>query len=102
MLRSIRSSEARGIISSKWNPRQHNMPLEREFGEYFSSIRPSIGLRMGMKPASMTMLQPAESTIPVRNDAEDPDPLEPREWLESLEAVVKRAGKERGQFLMKE
>jgi len=48
------------------------------------------------------MLQPAESAIPVRNDVEDPDPLETREWLESLEAVVKRAGKERGQFLMKE
>ena len=50
----------------------------------------------------MTIFQPAESPIPVQNDAEDPDPLETREWLESLEAVVKRAGKERGQFLMKE
>ena len=48
------------------------------------------------------MFQPAESACPVQSDAADPDPLETREWLESLESVVRRAGKERGQFLMKE
>jgi pyruvate dehydrogenase E1 component len=45
-----------------------------------------------------TMLQPEES----QKDASDPDPLETREWLESLEAVVRRAGKERVQYLMRE
>src|SRR3984957_13784147 len=48
------------------------------------------------------MLQPAESSVPIQNDAEDLDPLETREWLESLEAVVNRRGKKRGQFLIKE
>jgi pyruvate dehydrogenase E1 component len=46
------------------------------------------------------MLQPAEPAVP--NAPADHDPLETREWLESLEAVVKCAGKERGRFLMKE
>jgi pyruvate dehydrogenase E1 component len=32
----------------------------------------------------------------------DQDPLETREWIESLEAVVERAGKERGIFLLQE
>jgi pyruvate dehydrogenase E1 component len=49
----------------------------------------------------MTMLQP-ESLIPVEKEPEDPDPLETREWLEALEAVVRRVGKTRGQFLMKQ
>jgi pyruvate dehydrogenase E1 component len=48
------------------------------------------------------MLQPVESAVPIQNDAEDLDPLEIREWLESLEAVVNRRGKKRGQFLLKE
>jgi pyruvate dehydrogenase E1 component len=48
------------------------------------------------------MFRSEESPSPVQNDGADPDPLETREWLESLDAVVRRAGKERGQFLMKE
>jgi pyruvate dehydrogenase E1 component len=48
------------------------------------------------------MLQPVESLIAAQNGAADTDPLETREWFESLESVVSRAGKERGQFLMKE
>jgi pyruvate dehydrogenase E1 component len=45
---------------------------------------------------------PADTPLPVQNEVEDPDPLETREWLESLEAVVSRCGRERGRFLMKE
>jgi pyruvate dehydrogenase E1 component len=47
------------------------------------------------------MFQPEEPAIQVQN-AQDPDPVETREWLESLDAVVTSAGKERGRFLMKE
>jgi pyruvate dehydrogenase E1 component len=50
----------------------------------------------------ITMLRPAESSIPVHDKVADDDPLETREWLESLEAVVNRAGRERGRFLLKE
>ena len=32
---------------------------------------------------------------------EDSDPQETREWLESLEAVVRDAGRARGRFLLK-
>jgi pyruvate dehydrogenase E1 component len=40
--------------------------------------------------------------LPPADNAEDGDPLETREWLESLESVVRRAGKGRGRFLLKE
>ena len=40
---------------------------------------------------------PPQSGVPIENDTADPDPLETREWLDSLE-VVARAGQERGQF----
>jgi pyruvate dehydrogenase E1 component len=33
---------------------------------------------------------------------EDSDPGETREWLEALEGVVRRAGEERGLFLLKQ
>jgi pyruvate dehydrogenase E1 component len=48
------------------------------------------------------MFEMTQLPVTARNDAQDQDPLETREWLESLEAVVARAGKERGRFLMKE
>ena len=36
-----------------------------------------------------------------RDGAGDADPLETREWLEALEAVVRSAGEERGRYLLK-
>src|ERR1700722_15640664 len=48
------------------------------------------------------MLRPADSSLPVHDILADDDPLETREWLESLEAVVNKAGRERGRFLLKE
>lgn len=34
--------------------------------------------------------------------AEDPDPLETREWLDSLSSVVQHAGRDRGLHLLNE
>ena len=39
---------------------------------------------------------------PPDGSAADTDPDETREWLEALEAVVRRAGRDRGQFLLKQ
>jgi pyruvate dehydrogenase E1 component len=48
------------------------------------------------------MLQPTDFNIPAQHDTADSDPPETSEWRDSLEAVFKRAGKERCRFLMKE
>jgi len=48
------------------------------------------------------MFRPADSSLPAHHNVADDDPLETREWLESLEAVINRGGKERGRFLLKE
>jgi pyruvate dehydrogenase E1 component len=48
------------------------------------------------------MLEDSELSGSTRHDAQDQDPQETREWLESLEAVVAREGKQRGRFLMRQ
>ncbi len=78
------------------------MPVGGRFGEYFGRFIIPGGSRMGGITRDTIMLQPIGTTIPAQTEAVDPDPLETREWLESLEAVVRRSGKERGRFLMKE
>jgi pyruvate dehydrogenase E1 component len=49
---------------------------------------------------NMLQLEKPKNTLP--EEVSDTDPLETSEWIESLQAVVARAGKERGRFLMKE
>ena len=43
-----------------------------------------------------------KSTAVHGNGPEDQDPLETREWIEALEAVVRSGGEERGRFLLKQ
>lgn len=51
----------------------------------------------------MNMIQPDHELATASKDAaSDIDPLETEEWLESLRAVVRAAGRERGRFLMGE
>jgi pyruvate dehydrogenase E1 component len=51
----------------------------------------------------MTLLQPKDPELSAMNNGEhDGDPIETREWLESLEAVIASSGKDRGRFLMNE
>src|SRR5580700_8581295 len=52
---------------------------------------------------NMTLLQPKDPELSAMNNGEhDGDPIETREWLESLEAVIASSGKDRGRFLMNE
>src|SRR5271163_1711118 len=78
------------------------MLSEGGFSDHFSSTGTSRRLRMNSNQRERIMPQPTASSILAQNVAADADPLETREWLESLEAVVRNAGKERGRFLMKE
>jgi pyruvate dehydrogenase E1 component len=59
-----------------------------------------------MKPddaRDVTMLQVENGLgTSAESPSGDDDPLETREWIESLEAVVDRAGKDRGLFLLQE
>jgi pyruvate dehydrogenase E1 component len=48
-----------------------------------------------------TETRPVENVQTYRHEAADKDPAETREWIESLEAVVRASGRERARYLLK-